>query len=98
MQHTEATLRKIVSDLLRMDPARISRKSRFADDLRIDSFHSVELVMAFEEAFDIEIEDDDAQRLDTFGAAVDHVHALRTGQGTWARPGPADPCGSEGRQ
>ncbi|MEO0947127.1 MAG: acyl carrier protein [Cyanobacteria bacterium J06641_5] len=63
----------IVSDQLEKDAAEISPESNFANDLGADSLDVVELVMALEEEFDIEIPDEAAEKIATVQAAVDYI-------------------------
>eukprot|EP01037_Dinobryon_pediforme_P012307 gene12307-12394_t len=58
-------VRKIVIEHLDADPAKVTDKASFIDDLGADSLDNVELVMAFEEEFDIEIPDDAAEHIQT---------------------------------
>ncbi|WP_461247956.1 acyl carrier protein [Treponema sp. R6D11] len=66
-------VQKIVAEQLDVDPSKVTAESSFADDLGADSLDIVELVMAFEEAFDIEIPDDAAERITTVGEAAKHI-------------------------
>ena len=63
----------IVSEQLEKDAADISPESNFANDLGADSLDVVELVMALEEEFDIEIPDEAAEKIATVQAAVDYI-------------------------
>ncbi len=63
-------VRKIVVEHLNVDPEKVTEKASFIDDLGADSLDKVELVMAFEEEFDIEIPDDAAEPIQTVGDAV----------------------------
>lgn len=63
--------RKIVAEHLCIEPGRIESTSRFAADLNADSLDSVELALAFEEEFAIEVSDDDAVRIFTDGNFAD---------------------------
>lgn len=63
----------IVSDQLEKEVAEISPESNFANDLGADSLDVVELVMALEEEFDIEIPDEAAEKIATVQAAVDYI-------------------------
>ena len=63
-------VRKIVIEHLDADPEKVTEKASFIDDLGADSLDNVELVMAFEEEFDIEIPDDAAEHIQTVGDAV----------------------------
>ncbi len=71
----EDRVKKIVSDQLGKDVDEIQPDSSFVDDLGADSLDTVELVMALEEEFDIEISDDDAEKIATVQAAIDYVSA-----------------------
>lgn len=73
--NVEAQLKDIVSRELGIDVDEITRDGHFRDDLGADSLDHTELIMAAEEAFDIEIADDDADELATFGQLVDYVSA-----------------------
>lgn len=63
-------VRKIIIDHLECDPAKVTDTASFIDDLGADSLDNVELVMAFEEEFDVEIPDDQAENIQTVGQAV----------------------------
>ena len=63
-------VRKIVVEHLNVDPEKVTDKASFIDDLGADSLDQVELVMAFEEEFSVEIPDDAAESIQTFGDAV----------------------------
>lgn len=69
-QNITARVKKITSDHLGKDEAAITEDQSFIDDLGADSLDTVELVMAFEEEFGIEIADDDAESIATVGDAV----------------------------
>ena len=66
-------VKKIVADHLGIDEAKVSEDSSFIDDLGADSLDTVELVMAFEEEFGIEIPDDAAETIQTVGDAVKFI-------------------------
>tara|TARA_B100000586_G_scaffold229739_1_gene178248 strand:+ start:121 stop:360 length:240 start_codon:yes stop_codon:yes gene_type:complete len=66
---------KIVAEQLGSGEDEITNESSFIDDLGADSLDTVELVMALEEEFDIEIPDDDAENIATVQAAIDYVTA-----------------------
>ena len=71
----EERVKKIVSEQLGSGEDEITNESSFIDDLGADSLDTVELVMALEEEFDIEIPDDDAEKIATVQAAIDYVSA-----------------------
>ena len=73
MDSTEEKVKKIVMDHLGVEESKISLDSKFIDDLGADSLDTVELVMAFEEQFDIEIPDDAAETILTVQNAVDFI-------------------------
>lgn len=65
----------IVSQQLEVDPNKVTFDASFADDLGADSLDTVELVMALEEEFGIEIPDEVAENIDTVGKAAEHISA-----------------------
>ncbi|HEY6254067.1 MAG TPA: acyl carrier protein [Candidatus Angelobacter sp.] len=73
MPGVEQTVRQIVADQLGLEVSQVSGNASFADDLGIDSLDRVELVMAFEEAFNLEIPDQDAEKISTVKQAVDYI-------------------------
>lgn len=66
-------VKKLIADSMRVEPQEIKEDSKFVDDLGADSLDIVELVMAMESKFEIEIPDDDAQKIRTVGEAVDYL-------------------------
>jgi len=66
-------VKKVVVEQLEVEPEKVTPDASFANDLQADSLDVVELVMALEEEFDIEIPDDAAEQIDTVGKAVDHI-------------------------
>jgi acyl carrier protein len=73
MSDTEARVRTIIVDLLGVDEEQVVREARFREDLEADSLDLVELIMAFEEEFEGEISDEEAQSITTVGEAVDYI-------------------------
>lgn len=67
---------EIVSEQLGVDKDEINRPSSFVADLKADSLDVVELVMEFEDNFGITIPDDDYEKIQTVGDAVDYIEAL----------------------
>jgi acyl carrier protein len=67
-------VKKIVVEHLNVDEGKVLDEASFIDDLGADSLDTVELVMAFEEEFDIEIPDDAAETIQTFGDAVKFIN------------------------
>lgn len=66
-------VKALISEQLGVDEAEITPSASFADDLGADSLDQVELVMALEEAFDLEISDADVERISTVQDAVEYV-------------------------
>ena len=66
-------IKKIVADHLGIEEEKVTDEASFIDDLGADSLDTVELVMAFEEAFDVEIPDDKAETILTVGDAISHL-------------------------
>ena len=64
----------IVSEQLSVDKAEIARQTSFVGDLGADSLDTVELVMELEDEFDMNIPDEEAEKLQTVGAAIDYIH------------------------
>ena len=71
----EDRVKKIVSDQLGASIDTIENDSSFVDDLGADSLDTVELVMALEEEFDLEIADEDAEKISTVTEAVAYINA-----------------------
>ncbi|HEX9742652.1 MAG TPA: acyl carrier protein [Nitrospiraceae bacterium] len=69
----EEKIKKIVAENLGVEEDEVVPDAKFVDDLGADSLDTVELVMAFEEAFDIEIPDEDAEKILTVGKAIDYI-------------------------
>ncbi len=69
----EKKVKEMIVDSLGIDPEKIRNDSSFVDDLGADSLDTVELVMAFEEEFDVEIPDEDAEKLSTVGDAIRYL-------------------------
>ena len=73
MSDIEDRVRKIVVEHLSVDEDKVVKEASFIDDLGADSLDTVELVMAFEEEFGIEIPDDAAESIQSFGDAVKYI-------------------------
>lgn len=76
MSDVEKRVKEVVVRTLKVDPARITNDSRFVEDLGAESIQSVELVAAFEEEFDIEMEEEAALAVKNFGNAVEFVEKM----------------------
>ena len=66
-------IKEIIIDKLGVDESKISVDAKFIDDLGADSLDTVELIMQFEEEFNIEIPDEDAEIITTVGKAVSYI-------------------------
>ena len=73
MASIEERVKNIVVEVLGVDLGRVSSEANFRDDLEADSLDLVELIMQFEEEFGGEISDEDAQKIETVGQAVDYI-------------------------
>ncbi|MCK9582242.1 MAG: acyl carrier protein [Endomicrobiales bacterium] len=71
----EAKVKEIIQEQLGVDPAEITIGASFVNDLGADSLDTVELVMAFEEEFGLEIPDEEAEKIQSVGQAVDYIKA-----------------------
>ena len=70
---TEEKVIQIVSDQLGVPVEEVNRDSKFVDDLKADSLDLVELGMEFEDTFDITIPDEDYEKIQTVGDAIDYI-------------------------
>jgi acyl carrier protein len=75
MSEIETQVKQIVVEHLGIDEAKVTPESKFIDDLGADSLDTVELVMAFEEKFGIEIPDDAAETIQTVQNAIDFIQS-----------------------
>ena len=73
MSDTLSRVSDIIVELLGVDEEQIVMEARFREDLEADSLDLVELIMAFEESFDGEISDEEAQKITTVGEAVKYI-------------------------
>ena len=64
----------IIVDKLSVEESRVIPEASFLDDLGADSLDTVELIMEFEEEFDLEIPDEDAEKITTVGAALEYIN------------------------
>ncbi len=70
-------VKQIIVEQLGVDENQVDANASFVDDLGADSLDIVELVMAFEEAFDIDIPDEDAEKITTVKQAIDYIEAKK---------------------
>ena len=73
MENVEQRVRKIVAEQLGVNEADVKNESSFVNDLGADSLDTVELVMAFEEEFDIEVPDEEAEKLQAVGDVISYI-------------------------
>ncbi len=76
----EAKVIDIVSEQMGVDKAEISRDTSFINDLNADSLDTVELVMEFEDEFDMSIPDEEAEKIQTVGAAIEYISKVAGSQ------------------
>ena len=79
MASVDERVKQIIVEQLGVDEAEVTPNASFVDDLGADSLDTVELVMAFEEAFEIEIPDEDAEKIRTVKDAVDYINSHAKG-------------------
>lgn len=73
MASTADRVKEIVVDQLGVNPDQVTAEAKFVEDLGADSLDTVELVMALEEAFDTEIDDEDAEKLQTVADVIKYI-------------------------
>jgi acyl carrier protein len=73
MADIESRIRDIIVNELGVEPSKVTAEASFVEDLGADSLDTVELVMAFEEEFGIEIPDEDAEKMETVGDAMKYL-------------------------
>jgi acyl carrier protein len=74
----EDRVKKIVVDQLGVEENQVTKEAKFIEDLGADSLDTVELVMALEEEFKLEIPDDEAEKLTTVGQVIDYIEKQQT--------------------
>lgn len=73
VQEVSERVRKVVAEMLKVDPAGLKDETSFAQDLGMESIQSIELIAAFEDEFDIEMDEDEAGAVQTVGGAVEFI-------------------------
>jgi acyl carrier protein len=73
IENIEERVKKIIVEQLAVDASEVTHEAQFVQDLGADSLDTVELVMALEEEFDIEVPDEDAEKIQTVGQAIDYI-------------------------
>ena len=76
IQAIEKRVVEIISEQMGADKAEITRETSFINDLNADSLDTVELVMEFEDEFDLSIPDEEAEKIQTVGAAIDYIDTV----------------------
>jgi len=75
MASVEEKVKQLIVEQLQVDEAEVTPSAHFVDDLGADSLDIVELVMTFEEAFEIEIPDEEAEKIATVKDAIDYIQS-----------------------
>ena len=78
MSEVEAKVKKIIEEKLSVNVDQITNDAKFAEDLKADSLDTVELVMALEDEFGLDIPDEEAEKIKTVQDAIDYI-ATKTG-------------------
>jgi len=78
MSSLEDKVKKIIAEQLSVSEDQITPEASFVEDLGADSLDTVELVMALEEEFEIEIPDEDAEKITTVHQAIDYINERRS--------------------
>ncbi|MDC0145650.1 acyl carrier protein [bacterium] len=77
MSNTLEKIQEIIIDKLGVDQNKITENAKFIDDLGADSLDTVELIMQFEEEFEIEIPDEDAEKILSVKQALDYIESKK---------------------
>jgi acyl carrier protein len=75
MADIEAKVKEIITEQLGVDPSEVNPNASFVNDLGADSLDTVELVMALEEEFGMEIPDEEAEKIQSVGDAINYIKA-----------------------
>jgi acyl carrier protein len=81
IQAIEGRVIEIISEQMGVDKSEITRETSFINDLNADSLDTVELVMEFEDEFDMSIPDEEAEKIQTVGAAIDYIANIARSKG-----------------
>lgn len=81
VQAIENKIIDIISEQMGVDKAEVSKETSFINDLNADSLDTVELVMEFEDEFDMSIPDEEAEKIQTVGSAVDYIVKVAKSKG-----------------
>jgi acyl carrier protein len=81
IKEIEGKVIEIVSEQMGVDKSEVTRETSFINDLNADSLDTVELVMEFEDEFDMSIPDEEAEKIQTVGAAIDYIVEIVKAQG-----------------
>lgn len=76
-QSIEEKVKDIIVDRLSVSPEKVTPEAKFMDDLGADSLDTVELVMAFEEEFGIEVPDEDSEKLQSVGEVIKYIESKK---------------------
>ena len=71
--NVESKVKEIIVNELGVEPEKVTPEASFVEDLGADSLDTVELVMEFEDEFEINIPDEDAEKIQTVGAAIEYI-------------------------
>jgi acyl carrier protein len=77
-KNVEERVKNIIVEQLGVEPEQVKPEAQFVNDLGADSLDTVELIMALEEEFDIEIPDEQAEKIKTVGEALEHIKSKAT--------------------
>ncbi len=72
-EEIEEKVIEIVAEQMGVDKSEVTRETSFVNDLNADSLDTVELVMQFEDEFELSIPDEEAEKIQTVGQAIDHI-------------------------
>ena len=82
--NTEEKVKDIIVEQLGVSADQVKPEAKFIDDLGADSLDTVELVMAFEEEFEIEVPDEEAEKLTSVGDVISYIDSTNNGDWDWS--------------